>query len=60
MNMFKKMFNWRMFGRAEATLTKKETKLLLKIARQNGCDWDGDVLRIYVNEQQGIVKPLLF
>lgn len=39
-------------------LSEQEVILLLKIARRNGLDWDGDVLRIYLNEKYGIAHVL--
>lgn len=39
-------------------LTKRETKTILKIAAKSGSDWDGDILRLYVDTQQGVVKVL--
>lgn len=39
-------------------LNEQEVILLLKIARRNGLDWDGDVLRIYLNEKYGIAHVL--
>ena len=31
-------------------------KFIFKMAAKSGCDWDGDILRIYVNESEERVK----
>ncbi len=46
-------------------LSKREKKAIFKLARQVGCDWDGDDFHImldfniYTNEMRGIIMPYI-
>ena len=35
-----------------------EKEVIFKMAAKSGCDWDGDILRIYVNESERSVEVL--
>lgn len=48
----------RIFTNKKEGLTRREKNMIFRIAARNGCDWDGDILRIYVDESKDNVHVL--
>ena len=38
--------------------TQEEIDVILKVSEKCGCDTDGDILKLFVHSQSGIVQPM--